>query len=260
MPGFYCTPSPFLKLNIKVVFISLFLFLFPSFPPLMLYFLAKNGPALLLSHYTAMTFGCQFFFLLWMVFECRTIPLIAPILLSWLSHPSSCLPTQPWKPSHPGLSTYWWLADPQGCVLIPAWPSWWENKAVFDRVVIQPFCLQLDFGHGGLVDASFASFRILHQPGADEKKAKGSPELTPRHALILHDPGNAQTWAETLLVCPVIPFFLQCSNVSLILEVRNYFGWHWFWFSVLSFLCFGGHKNLHSCKITYWMTFISFIF
>ena len=31
MAGFYCTVSPFIKLNSKVVFISLFWFLFPSF-------------------------------------------------------------------------------------------------------------------------------------------------------------------------------------------------------------------------------------
>ena len=46
------------------------------------------------------------------------------------------------------------------------------SKVVFDGEVIQPFCLQLDLGHGGLVDASF---RILHQPGADEKNAKRTP-------------------------------------------------------------------------------------
>ena len=34
-----------------------------------------------------------------------------------------------------------------------------------------------------------ASFRILHQPEADEKnKPKGVLQMTPWHALIVHDP------------------------------------------------------------------------
>ena len=46
------------------------------------------------------------------------------------------------------------------------------NKGVFDGEVFQPFCLQLDPVHCGLMEASF---RILYQIGADEKKAKRSP-------------------------------------------------------------------------------------
>ena len=101
---------------------------------------------------------------------------------------------------------------------------------------------------------------VLESPtnlGQMRKKPKG---LCTWHALILHDPGNVQTWAETLLLYPVIPFFLWCGAVSLILKAQNYFGWHRFYFLHSLFSCFWGHKNLQSCKIMYWMTFISFIF
>ena len=70
---------------------------------------------------------------------------------------------------------------------------------------------------------------VLESPtnlGQMRKMPKEPPKLTPWHALTLRDPGSVQTWAETLLVCPVSPFFLQCGAASLILKVQNYFGWH----------------------------------
>ena len=68
MAGFYCTVSPFIKLNSKVVFISLFWFLFPSFgfyfpllPPLIFNFSGKEHTNLTLIILLEMTFGCQTF-------------------------------------------------------------------------------------------------------------------------------------------------------------------------------------------------------
>ena len=193
-----------------------------------------------------------------MVIECWTIPPSAPTPSYWLGHPSSCMPTQPWKPSHP----FYQHTDAWQTHRAVFWFGFGHHdggsKVVFDDEVIQPFCLQLDLGHGGLVDASFG---ILHQPGADEKNAKRTPVVD--SFACIHPPWS---WK-----CPNLGWnFAGLSSQSFFSPVwccfPNSKGTELFWvaliliFCTLFFLCFLGHKNLQSCKITYWMTFISFIF
>ena len=116
--------------------------------------------------------------------------------------------------------------------------------------------VQLDLSHAGLVDAIF---RIIHQPWTGEKKSKR----------------NLNNW---LLACTPPWWSWTCLNLGLNFAgptvdffpvwccFPNSKGTESFWvlliliFCTLCFYVFGGHKNMESWKIMYWMTFISFIF
>ena len=55
-------------------------------------------------------------------------------------------------------------------------------------------------------------------------------------------------------------FFSSMMLLPPILKVQNYFGMHWFCLLAFFFLWFWGHKILKSCKIMYFINFISFNF
>ena len=159
MAGFYCTLRSFTNLKIKSVCLAFFL------PHLKC---SNKEYSHNFNYITGSELWLSDFFCCGWLLNAGPFLWVPHTLSSWPGPPLPWLPTGPWSPSHPGLSTDWCLADPKGCI---SGHHGGENKAVFDGEVIQPFCVQLDLGYSGWLDVDC---KIIHQPGAKEKKAKGS--------------------------------------------------------------------------------------
>ena len=178
MAGFYCTPSPFIKLNSKVVFISLFWFLFPSFgfyfplflPSYLIFWQRTQQPYF--NYITGKDLLVSDFFWCWWLLSAWPFPWVPHSII--LARSSSVLLANIAVKTLPSRSiNIMMLGRPTRLYFDSSLAIMMGKQSSF--LMVKSSSLSAYNSILAMVAWWMPVFRIPHQPGADEKKAKRSP-------------------------------------------------------------------------------------